>query len=167
MPFAGGIKISARNAGQSPLGSLAVQVAVERDAPAALEPLGIDRRWRLRGQFHRAADAGPLAVQQGPGRWIGLVLANDGKSAPGVGALTVDGREQPGWAADRFDEWLGAGRGDREFFRVLSGRAAGLRWRYLLLAPVEFHAAFELQAKPGAADAWSLFYMQPRPSPQP
>jgi hypothetical protein len=99
----------------------------------------------LRGAFAAAGQQGDELVRlQGPGRWIGLVYEEPTAAGAGIRSLSVDGKPVDGYADTSFGMFFGQETVD--FRTVLSGRHRGLRWRYLLLEPVDFRASLVLQA---------------------
>jgi len=160
MPFGRGITISATNRGTMPVGPVGAELSVE---PATdVNRATIVQRPRLRGVFYQASDeADTLFEGEGPGRWVGLVLAAPGAETPGIARLVVDGQDAEGWAARNLDLFLG--RSDQNYRRNTSGHYDGLAWRYLLLAPVDFRQSISLKTTTrGLPERLVLFY-QPIP----
>ncbi|MCX7427125.1 MAG: hypothetical protein NTW96_16055 [Planctomycetia bacterium] len=93
---------------------------------------------------------------------MGLVLAASEAPTPPIAELTVDGKPAEGWAAESLDGFLG--QSGRVFRRCLSGNRQGLAWRYLLLAPVDFHQSLVLRSTTRKLpDRLALFYLKPCP----
>ena len=86
MPFARGLTVSVRNAGQTALEKLTVTASVLREHPAdpAWQPLRIAERMRLRGRFERRPVARPgVAFRRRSPGGTGLVRGNQGAAAAG------------------------------------------------------------------------------------
>lgn len=141
MPFAGGISVSARNAGKKPLGGVGVALCV---APAAeSDRPGAPNRMRLRGAFLPAGEKpDALAAIDGSGRWVGLVCEGPEGATPGIAAMSIDGRDAEGWKSPSLDAFLGQAGA---FRGALSGRNGMLAWRYLLMEAVDFRRSLELK----------------------
>ncbi len=156
MPFANGITVRARNAGKKPLKRIAATLSLLLDDPSrwADQDLQIDRRMRLRGQFHRAADAGPWLDYRGSGRLVGLVAQVPKEGSLGLATVKVDGPIWPAGAASvstalsalagkcsetgrrEARRLLNPENDPTELFLVDAGRSRGLAWRYWQLAPI-------------------------------
>jgi len=117
---------------------------------------------RLRAIFQPADEAGDgiLINAAGRGRLIGFIHEPLGDTP--LESLTVDGVEQPGWAAENMDLLLGMAAGETEARRALSGRYGGLEWVYLLLTPVDFQESLVLKAPAGTkrGGRLALLYME-------
>jgi hypothetical protein len=162
MPFADGVIVRARNAGQTALGGVAATISVIEDdaGPWTKEHLQIDKRLRLRGQFHRASDSANWLDLKGSGRWVGLVSQSSDATSPQFATVTVDGRELPGWAGASLDAVLGYTGDEKDFFRLESGRAHGLAWRYWQLAPISFDHSIVVSATGPVPDCLTLVYVR-------
>jgi len=155
MPYGNGITIAARNCGDSPIENVGVSISVQQATEQTRDPIA--RRMRLRGVFQPAQDGTDALIRQtGTGRWIGLVCQVPPNEPTRIVQLAVDGRPVEGWTADSLDAFLGRG-GD--FRAALSGRHAGLCWRYLLLAPVDFQQSLVLKAN-NVGDRLALYYVK-------
>jgi hypothetical protein len=74
----------------------------------------------------------------------------------------VDGQSRDGWSAADLDPFFGKPGESNNFFRALSGRKAGLAWRYMLLEPVSFEHSLVLKPNPGdkLGSRLALFYLK-------
>jgi hypothetical protein len=162
MPFTDGVIVRARNAGHAPMDGVAATLSVIEDDAGTWEKksLQIDKRLRLRGQFHRAGDSPRWLEWKGSGRWVGLVSQAPEGSSPRVVGFTVDGRELPGWCGVSLDAIFGITGDEKEFFRLESGRAHGLAWRYWQLAPITFEQSIVVTPADLVGDCLSLVYVK-------
>jgi hypothetical protein len=162
MPFADGVTVRARNAGQSPLDNVAATLSVIEDDAGTFEKksLQIDKRLRLRGRFQRAGDSPQWLEWKGSGRWVGLVTQTPDSGSPRLASVTVDGRQLPGWAGVSLDALLGVTGDEKDFFRLESGRAHGIAWRYWQLAPLTFEQSIVVTPSGPAADCLTLVYVR-------
>ncbi|HTU24796.1 MAG TPA: family 16 glycoside hydrolase [Pirellulales bacterium] len=162
MPFGDGITIRVRNAGKAILADIGVTLSVIEDESGTWQKqdLAIDRRLRLRGQFHRAAGAATWLEWRGTGRWVGLVAQSPEDSSPQLLSVVIDGNEQPGWKSVSLDAIAGIPGDEKEAFRLEGGHAHGLAWRYWQLAPISFQQSIVVKAMPPAGDCLSLIYVR-------
>jgi len=160
MPFGRGIELRAHNRGDKPAKGLVVELTVQRPAAEhAEQTAALVNGPRLKGVFLSAGEQTDLLTCcQCPGRWVGLVCEEPPDGAHGIEGLLIDGRPAAGWQMSDLDLLLGR---SGQFRAALSGRAKGLAWRYLLLAPVDFERSIELKTKGGApGDRLGLFYVR-------
>ncbi|NLE38078.1 MAG: DUF2961 domain-containing protein, partial [Pirellulaceae bacterium] len=143
MPFGDGIAVAAVNRGGRPIENVGVELCYERATDRTRED--IRGRMRLRGTYLPASDdTDELFRIDRAGRWIGLVCDVADGRVFAVADLFVDGRPVDGWHGTSLSQFLGR-EGD-DYRTNLSGYQAGLAWRYLLLAPVDFRESLELTA---------------------
>ena len=158
MPFADGITITAENRGKHTVDDVGIDLSIEKATEQTRAD--ITARARLRGIFLPAEkNAKQLFREDGRGRWVGLVcqVPKDGPVAARLN-LTVDGQPMKNWTNTSFSEFLGMD--SVGFRRCLSGRQNGLAWRYMLLAPVDFHESIQLDATAGGVGGrLALFYL--------
>jgi hypothetical protein len=138
MPFSDGLTVAVVNRGKEPIENIGVEVCYERTRD------DIRRRMRLRGKWLPAGTGEDLFRLEEKGRWVGLVCEMPGKSGFTLTGLSVDGKSANGWKDVSLARFLGCRNNQ---CRNLSGRMAGLAWRYLLLAPVDFERSLVLKAK--------------------
>lgn len=159
MPYRKRLTMALANRGRRPVQPVGLKVSYEPLADESDPRLAR----RLRGVFLTGADASAdrsWARQTGSGRFVGLVT-DYGKAAAGVDALMLDGVACEGWHSPDWQGLLSFAPGTAEEHHSLSGRRAGLQWRFFLTAPPQFERSCDLRATAGPAlgDRLALFYM--------
>jgi hypothetical protein len=158
MPYGSGLAVSVRNRGSKPVEKVGISMSVDTATDANRADYA--GRMRLRGVF-QPAGTGDIARCSGAGRWVSLVCARP-EGACGVRALVIDGQTRDGWAMTDLDPFFGRPDDANNYFRALSGCRAGLAWRYLMLAPVNFEHSLVLESNPDdkVGDRLALFYLK-------
>ncbi|MEZ6072518.1 MAG: family 16 glycoside hydrolase [Pirellulales bacterium] len=162
MPLGGGIKIALSNHGDAPIEPVSVTALVAEASPGDVATAA---RMRLRSVFVPAQPAGDAAVDivkvEGQGRLVGLIQQVDDGNGPAIESLTIDGTARDGWASEDMAGFFRLYGVEGDARHVLSGRANGLAWRFLLLEPIDFSQSLTLVAPAGQAvgDRVALFYL--------
>jgi len=155
MPYGNGLTIALRNTGSQPIGGVSLSISYEMATDETRAEIAA--RMRLRGLFQPAQEsAGELASYARPGRWVALVYQQPEGQTTAIDALVVDDQPRDGWPSTSLDGFLGK---PGDYRSCLSGRRAGLCWRYLMLAPVDFQKSLALKSPPGpTGDRLAVFY---------
>lgn len=159
MPYRTRLTMALANRGRRPVQPVGLKVSYQALSDESDPRLAR----RLRGAF--LSDDGAAAErswvkQSGGGRLIGLV-AESGDAEAGIDSLLLDGRPCDGWRSPNWQALLGIAPKVTDERHSLSGRQAGLLWRFFLSAPPEFKQSCDLRATAGPplGDRLALFYM--------
>jgi hypothetical protein len=154
LPFQNGITISATNAGSGAIDGIGFAISVLPAESAHSLPRG-----RLRGAFVTSpSDDDLILALKGKGRCVALV-GEDVVVPEVLLSLHLDGQRQETWSQSCRSFFALDAPGD--LHAPLSGRATGLVWRYLLLAPIEFDRSLELRGHASPGKWLALYYDQP------
>jgi hypothetical protein len=161
MPFRSRLTMALANQGRRPVNPVGLLVSYQ-----PLTNVNDPRlSHRLRGGFESDQTSADRAwvKQTGSGRLIGLVTQY-GKATADIDSLVIDGKPQNGWQSRGWQTFLGVEPTATDERHSLSGRQGGFQWRFLLLAPPDFHQSFELRATDGSPldNLLALFYMKVR-----
>jgi hypothetical protein len=164
VPFGNGVRLSLANRGEEPIDGVGLTVSIQQPADAR-EAEDFNSRWRLRGVFRAGADDDgdrTLFRQTGRGRWVGLVCGAGENDTTVIESLEIDGRPVADWQPTDLAALLGRPGNSKEFRGPLSGRQAGLAWRYLLLSPLDFDREVAATAPEGKrpGNRLALFYVK-------
>jgi hypothetical protein len=164
IPFGNGMRMSLSNRGEEPIDGAGLTVSIQQPADNR-EAENFTNRLRLRGMFRAGADDQEdrtLFRQTGRGRWIGMVCGAGENDNTVIESLQIDGQPVADWQAADLDALLGRPGNSEEFRGPLSGRQAGLAWRYLLLSPVDFDREIVATAPEGdrPGSRLALFYVK-------
>lgn len=162
MPFGDGLRITLTNRGDQPIHDAGVTLSYY---PADRLPPGLSPpSWRLRGTFvtEKSAPDSPLIDLAGRGRLVGIVCQAGDDALPHLRSLIVDGQSRTDQQAVGLATLLGVAPqavGDPAAQRLaLCGRAGGLAWRYLWLAPLDFEQSLLLETDRRVGDRLVLYY---------
>ena len=159
IPFGDGLRINLSNRGNKEIKDVQLTASVEIVNDKNRSPRKqFNEAMRLRG-IYQAAGGKTIISQTGTGRWIGLILED--RSFGTKQQLTVDGKEISWHVARTTEDLLGSSQ--KESRNSLSGRSAGLAWRYYLLTPMEFQQSIELSSDTPnkLGGRLGLFYVKP------
>jgi hypothetical protein len=164
IPFGNGIRMSLSNRGEELIDGAGLTVSIQQPANDR-EAEDFANRLRLRGVFQSATDDQDdrtLFRQIGRGRWIGLVCSVGENDDTVIESLQIDGQPAANWQPADLDALLGRPGNNDEFRGPLSGRQAGLAWRYLLLSPIDFEREIVATTRESemAGNRLALFYVK-------